>query len=245
VDNYSVAPDQTRVVLLANRGPLGAAGVFYVNPAAPGTEVQLNDPNLAGTVSASTVGLPAGAGGSSTLARVAYSVSTLFGTDTYIAEVSPTPGPRAVVSNGVVVGLRPNDSSVLFARRVSFNDEIWEKVVDAVTPEERVGGGVAGVFDSAGDTVILTQAGPSSTAILASAYRGSFGTTQQLGTAGQPARFIGLNGAPRGVALVGEGTASNATLNLVNARAPDRLIPLAGFQSPLNLSSPLAYVVTY
>jgi VCBS repeat-containing protein len=250
VSNYSVSSDQTRIALIAKRGLVGITGLYYVNPAAPGTEVQLNDPNQLGEVRneaavTHTIGLAEGFGGSTGLTHVAYTVS-IFGTNTvFVADVGPTPNPRSLVTNGTVVGFRPNDTAVLFARLgASLSPEVWEKPLDT-GGEIPVGPGITGLYDSAGDTVMLTSPGNPDARVLSSVTRASFGTPQRMGTANQPARFIGLSGAPRAVALLGEGNASSVTLSLVNARAPDRPIPLAGFQSPLNLNSPLAYVVTY
>jgi hypothetical protein len=153
--------------------------------------------------------------------------------------VSATPNPRLLVSDATVVALKPGDGSVLFTR-VSPSFQIYEKLVDSVTAEQLVGAGSSAVFDSAGDTVILTQNGP----VLAASYRGSFGSAAPLGT-GQPARFSALSGASRGVAILGEGTTTSARPALLNARAPDRPIYLATYNSPVQLSSPVAYVVTY
>jgi hypothetical protein len=83
---------------------------------------------------------------------------------------------------------------------------------------------------------------------LAVTLRGSFGSTQPLGTAVLAAPYFEVGGVDRGVVILGEGATTGAApadarLALVNAVAPDKLLYLADFESPLQLTSSSAQVV--
>ncbi len=62
------------------------------------------------------------------------------------------------------------------------------------------------------------------------------------------AYYANVSGFDRAVVLLGEGTPgaapASAHLALVNAMAPDKLLYLAGFQTPLQLASEPAQIVT-
>jgi hypothetical protein len=244
--SYSVSPDQTRVLLDANRQ--GGRAIYFVDAAHPQTEVQISRATAVGqSVLNSTVGLPPGLGGSVTASRVAYSVSA--GLDSinnpagvYVAEASATvPDPRLVVANEKVIGLRPDDAAVMY----TDGAQVSEAVID-VAGTQPVGGGFNGWYDSTGNIVLLEQNVPY--IAIASTSRGSFGTTQRAGTSSLAVIYTDVSGFDRGVAVIAQGPTSgnpppSATLQLVNALAPQGLLPLAAFQSPLQLTSPVSKIV--
>jgi hypothetical protein len=98
--------------------------------------------------------------------------------------------------------------------------------------------------------VLVKQAsGPTLYPVLAVTTRGAFGTTQAVGTPAQAARLSEVSGFDRGVVVLAEGAPggtppARARVALVNALAPDRLLYLADFQSPLQLTSSPAQVVS-
>ncbi len=74
--DYSVASDQSRILLRANRG--GRVGLYYINPAQLQTEVKVNhNLGLTEVIQETTVGLPTNAGGSVLTGHVAYTVQSL------------------------------------------------------------------------------------------------------------------------------------------------------------------------
>src|SRR5262249_22645678 len=110
-----------------------------------------------------------------------------------------------------------------------------------------VGGGYGGWYDSTGNIVLLQEHLPYPA--LASTSRGQFGTTKQVGTTSLAALYTDASGFDRGVAIIGQGPTSGSpparvTLQLVNAQAPQGLLPLASFQSPLQLTSASSKIVS-
>ena len=245
VSAYSVSPDQTRILLQAVRG--GKPGVFFVDAQHPQVENQLNQPVVGQSVGGSTIGLPAGRGGSSTVARVVYKVqgtSLAHPPGIYVAEVSLTPNERLAIqnSNASVIGLRPDDAAFLYTDQA----QVSEAIIDAAGGQPP-GGGNNGWYDSTGNIVLLQQQVPYQ--VLASTSRGAFGTTQRVGTTSLAILYQDLSGFDRGVAIIGQGPTSGtppvtSTLQLVNALAPQGLLPLAAFQSPLQLTSYASKVVS-
>jgi hypothetical protein len=249
--DYSVAPDQSRILLHANRN--AQVGLFFVDALHLQAESQINQTlGLGETLLESTIALPAGGGGSSRGTRVGYTTqSLLLGFRTHVAEVSATPNPRVVAASGArVIGFRPDDAALLFSRSGS----VFESVIDSSTPEQLVGAGGSGWYDSTGNVVLLKQflpsgGNPPSYPALAASVRGAFGTTQPVGTSVLAAHYVNVSAFDRAVVLMGEGgttgaAPSSARLALVNALAPDRLLYLADFQSPLQLSTDVAQAVT-
>jgi hypothetical protein len=250
VSAYSVSPDQTRILLQAVRG--GKSGVFFVAASAPQVENQLNEPVVGQSVGATTVGLPAGRGGSTTVSRVAYvvqGVAVNHPAGIYVAEVSTTPTPRLEVqsSSVTILGLRPDDAAFLYTDQA----QVSEAVVD--TPgATSVGGGYGGWYDSTGNIVLLQQHLPWQA--LASTERGSFGTTNQVGTSSLAIVYNDISGFDRGVAIIGQGPTSGtppttAPLQLANAVVvpPAQLLQLSGsttMQSPLQLTSYASKIVS-
>jgi hypothetical protein len=245
VSNYSVSPDQTRILLQAIRG--GKSGVFFVAAQHPQVENQVNEPVVGQSVAGTTIGLPGGKGGSTTVARVVYEVQGVSITHPpgiYVAEVSLTPNPRLAIQNSSakVIGLRPDDLAFLY----TDGAQVSEAVID--TPgSQSVGGGYGGWYDSTGSIVLLSQHLPYEA--LASTSRGAFGTTNPVGTTSLAVDYTDVSGFDRGVAIIGQGPTSGAppttsTLQIVNALAPRGLLSLASFQSPLQLTSKSSKVVS-
>ena len=243
---YSVSPDQTRILLDANRS--GRRGIYFVDAAHPATENQVSRAMAFGqSIQGSTVGLPAGQGGSTTVARVAYTVNA--GTadpinnpaGVFVAEVSTSPNPRLVVTNVSVIGLRPDDSAILY----TDGAQVSEAVID-VTGTTAVGGGYGGWYDSTGNIVLLQQHVPYT--VLASTSRGDFGATQRVGTTSLANIYNDVSGFDDGVTVIAQGPTSGAppamaTLQIVSALAPQVLMPLASFQSPMQLTSYASKIV--
>jgi Bacterial Ig domain len=240
VTAFSVSPDQTRILLQAIRG--GKSAVLYVNAANPAVEIPINDNVLGQSVGASTVGLPAGRGGSSTVAKVAYvveGVSLTHPAGIYVADVSSTPTPLLEVqsSTAQIIGLRPDDGAFLYS---DGNGSVAEAVTTSTPGITGVGGGDFGWYDSTGNIVLLHQSSPFPK--LSATERGSFGTSNGVGTSSLAVDYNDVSGFDRGVAVIGQGPTSGtapteATLQLVNALAPQALFPLASFNSPLALTS--------
>jgi Bacterial Ig domain len=245
VSAYAVSPDQTRILLQAIRD--GKSGVFFVNAQHPGVENQLNEAVVGQSVGGTTVGLPAGKGGSTTVSRVAYEVQGVSVTHPpgiYVAEVSSTPNARLAVQNSgvTVIGLRPDDAAFLY----TDGAQVSEAVID--TPgSQSVGGGYGGWYDSTGNIVLLSQHLPYQA--LASTSRGAFGGTNQVGTTSLAVDYADVSGFDRGVTIIGQGPTSGtppttSTLQIVSALAPRGLLSLASFQSPLQLTSYSSKVVS-
>jgi hypothetical protein len=145
-----------------------------------------------------------------------------------------------------VVGLRPDDDALLFAK----SGQIFER--DLVTGADTlIAAGGTAWYDSTGNIVLVQQAqfaGLTPYPVLAVTTRGAFGTVQPVGTPAQAARLSEVSGFDRGVALIAEGPAGStiptrARVALVNALAPDKLLYLGDFESPLQLTSSPAVVV--
>jgi hypothetical protein len=255
--DYSVASDQSRVLIRANRG--GREGLYFIDSSQLQTEALVSKPlGPLEALAESTVGLPPGLGGSPRTQRVAYTITSFnglgvkIGFNTDVSEVSATPTPRSVASSlsppTQVIGLRPDDGAVLFSRGA----EVREAVVDSGTSDSLVSAGVSGWYDSTGNIVLVKQvlpAGNTQYTALAVALRGSFGSTLPLGTPAQAAAYFDVSGFDRAVVVLGEGATtgsapSSARLALFNAVAPDKPIYLAEFQSPLQLTTSSSQVVS-
>jgi hypothetical protein len=241
ISAYSVSPDQTKIVLQANRN--GGEGIYFVDASHLATETLLNEtldfgqsiPMSGGT----TVGLSPTAGGSPTVTRVAYTVqgpSIIHPPGVYVADVSATAAnPRLIVSGQQVVGLRPDNGAVMY----TDGSLVSEAGID-VAGTQAIGGGYNGFYDSTGGIVLLQQHLPY--LALASTSRANFGSTNPVGTTTLATPYTDVTGFQYGVAIIGQGPTSGSppattTLQLVNALAPQGLLPLASFQSPLQLTS--------
>jgi Tol biopolymer transport system component len=249
VIDYAVSPDQSRVLLQANRG--GRTGLYFVDARQLQTEVQVSHTlGFGDALYNSTLSLNGGTVAAAPLQRVSYTVETLLGTfNTYVAEVSATPNPRLVASGTQAVGLRPDDAALLYSKGL----QIWENGIGAGTSDQLVEAGSRAWYDSTGNIVLLQQflpsgGSPASYPSLAVTSRGSFGTSVPLGTPGLAAHYVNVSGFDRGVVVLGEGPTTGTVPTsprpaLVNALAPDRLLYLSDNGSPQQLTSPSARVV--
>lgn len=247
--DYSIPANQTSILIHANRG--GRQALFFIDARQLQTETQVSHSLAFGeSISASTISLTGGTIGGGVGQRVGYTVRTaLLTTSVYVAEVSATPNPRLVATAAEVVGLRPDDGALLYAK----GGQIYERdLVTAGAADAIVAAGGTAWYDSTGNIVLVQQAqfaGLTPYPVLAATTRGAFGTAQALGTPAQAARLSEVSGFDRGVALLAEGPPAGATpararIALVNALAPDKLLYLSDFESPLQLTSSPAQVVT-
>jgi Tol biopolymer transport system component len=257
--DYAIAPDQSRALIRANRG--GREGLYFINASQLQTEVKVSHALAQNEqILESTLGLAPGVGGSVLVQRVAYTTktTTILGVPLaytiYVADVSATPNPRSVATYASgplrVVGLRPDDGALLYAK----DGQILETVLDGSSSPQTVGAGIDAWYDSTGNIALLKQSLPSGGTpptynALAVSTRGSFGSTLPLGTPAAAASYFDLSGFNRGVAVLGEGPTTGAApararLAVVNAVAPDKLLYLTDFQSPLQLTSAAAQVVS-
>ena len=243
---YSFSADQAAILVQANRA--GRVGLFFIDARHLQTEVQLNQPLSGAAITASTVSLPGGTIGGALGGRVGYTVQTLSPPSkaVYVAEISATPNARLVAPGAEVVGLRPDDNALLYAK----DGQIYEHDLAIVGSGTLVAVGGNAWYDSTGNIVLVQQfAGSAGYPVLAVTNRGAFGTTQPVGTPTQAARLSEVSGFDRGVALLAEGPPggsmpSSARLTVVNGLAPNKLLYLSDFESPLQLTSATARVVS-
>ena len=248
VTEYQVAQDQSRVAIAATRS--GAVGIYTIDPTTPAAETLLSTGlGLLEAIESTTLSKPLGLGSPNNGSSAAFTTRQVFNVRSYVVNLSGAAAPQ-LVQPFAALGLSPNGDTLLYSRGAAsapFQTQVWETVLVGGA-EGAVGDGTDAVYDSDQSTVILTsQVGGNN--VLSAAYRGGFGSTTQIGTAGQAARFFDLSGAPRAVALIGEGptsgTVNDVHLALINARAPGTPLFLGTFNSPLNFGSSLATVVTY
>lgn len=242
--DYSIAANQSSMLIHANR--TGRQGLFFIDARQLQTETPVSHTLGFGEwIATSTISSPGGAIGGGVGQRVGYTVVTAsLATNVYVAEISATPNPREVATSAYVIGLRSDHGALMFAK----GGQVLERDIAAGTDTMVAAGGNAW-YDSTGNIVLVQQAsGPTLYPVLAVTTRGAFGTTQLVGTPAQAARLSEVSGFDRGVAVLAEGPPggsipARARVALVNALAPDRLLYLADFQSPLQLTSSPAQVV--
>jgi hypothetical protein len=245
--DYSIAANQTSILIDANRG--GRQALFFIDARQLQTETQVSHSLADGeSIRASTISLAGGTIGGRVGQRVGYTVVTdSLTTRAYVAEISATSNPREVATAAEVVGLRPDDNALLYIK----GGQIYEHDLVTVGADTIVAAGGTAWYDSTGNIVLVQQAqfaGPTPYPVLAVTTRGAFGAAQPLGTPAQAARFSEVSGFDRGVALIAEGPPqaappARARVALVNALAPDKLLYLGNFESPLQLTSSPALVV--
>ncbi|MFC4314062.1 Ig-like domain-containing protein [Steroidobacter flavus] len=245
--DYSISANQSSILIQANRA--GRQGLFFIDARQLQTEIQVSHALAFGeSISASTVSLTGGTIGGSVGQRVGYTVRTAaLATRAYVAEVSATPNPREVATTAEVVGLRPDDGALLYTR----GGQIFERDL-TVGSDTMVAVGGTAWYDSTGNIVLVQQAqfsGGTPYPVLVVTTRGAFGNLpQSVGTPAQAVRLSEVSGFDRGVAMLAEGPPggtppARARIALVNGLAPDRLLYLADFESPLQLTSSPAEVV--
>jgi hypothetical protein len=247
---YSVAPNQSAIAIQANRG--GSVGLYAINPAKLQTENPINTaPNIGTAITASTIGLPPGLGGSNTGTKVAYDVgvpnAAPESVGIYVGDVPPAspPVPQFVAAIEQVVGFSPDDSKLLY----TDGSRVFEIASSAGNSGTQLGVGNQGWYDSGGNIVLIANQ-LSSGAELSGNSR-PFGTPKPVTASGTVAYNLDVSGVGRGVAIFGQvantGSApSTANLQLVDVASPSgaaiTLKPSAA--SPLSLTTYASKVVT-
>lgn len=241
--DYSISADQSSILMRANRS--GRQGLYYIDARQVRVETQVSHTlGFGESIDTSTISLTGGAIGGGMGKRVGYTVGTP--SRVYVAEVSATPNPREVATAAKVIGLRPDDGALLYEKSLQIYERDLASNADAI-----VAAGGTAWYDSTGNIVLVQQAqfaGSTAYTVLGVTTRGEFGTTRLLGTPSQQAQFSEVSGFDRGVALLAEGAPGStvptrARVALVNGLAPDRLLYLADFETPLQLTSSPVVVV--
>jgi Bacterial Ig domain len=247
---YSVAPNQSTIVIQANRG--GSVGLYSIDPTKLQTENPINVPPVGAAITSSTVGLPPGLGGSNTGMKVAYDVGTPVvapeSVGIYVGDVPPAspPAPQFVAALEQVIGFSPDDSKLLY----TDSSRVFEIASSAGNSGTQLGVGNQGWYDSGGNIVLLGDRLSSGGASLTSNTR-PFGTPNTITPSGTAAFDLDVSGVGRGVAIFGQaadnGTApATANLQLVDVAStntsPIVLKPSA--VSPLDLTTDASKVVT-
>jgi hypothetical protein len=248
---YSVAQNQSTIVELANRG--GRVGLYHIDPAKLQTENPINtlpDPGTA--ITASTVGLPPGLGGSNTGQKVAYDVgvpgsgNNPVSVGIYVGTVPPAspPSPQFVAPIEQVIGFSPDDSKLLY----TDGSRVFEIASSAGNTGTQLGVGNQGWYDSGGNIVLLRN--PLSSGVSLSSNTRPFGSPKPVTPSGTVAYDLDVSGIGRGVMIFGQaastGTAPTTTsLQLVDALSPSGPISLKpSAASPLDLTTYASKVVT-
>jgi hypothetical protein len=156
-----------------------------------------------------------------------------------------------VAATARVIGFRPDNDALLYTQ----GGQVKENIIDSGGVDQAVAPGVEGWYDSTGNIVLIKQFLPSGGSpptypAVAVALRGQFGDTKPVGSPVQAAHYINVTGFDRGVVLIGQGPTTgtppaSARLALVNASSPDKLLFLADFSSPLQMTSDITQVATY
>ncbi len=248
VVDYSISANQAAILVQANRD--GGVGLFFIDASRLQTEMQVNDDLPSGErITESTLTLSGGTIGGSLGGRVGYTTVQVPGgaSKVYAANISSAPEAHEIASdNAQVVGLRPDDTALLFSK----GGQIYEQDLAPGGSATLVAVGGTAWYDSTGNIVLVQQfAGAAGYPVLAVTTRGAFGTTRPVGTPTQAARLIEVSGFDRGVVVLAEGppggsSPARARLALVNGLAPDKLLHLGDFNSPLDLTSAIARVVS-
>jgi hypothetical protein len=254
ISAYSVAPNQSTIVELANRG--GRIGLFYVDPAHLQVESPVNttpDPGTA--ITASTVGLAPGLGGSNKGTKVAYDVGTPVlspqSVGIYVADVPPAapPNPQFVAQLEQVIGFSPDDTKLLY----TDSSRVFEIGSGAGNTGIQVGVGSQAWYDSTGNIVLLQDQLSSGVSLTYNTR--PFGSPKAITPTGTVAYDLDVSGFGSGVIIFGQaaniGTApATAGLQLVSALSASAQpagspLPLTSSATPLDLTSYASKVVTY
>jgi len=258
INAYSVAQDQSTIVFQGSRG--GATGIFYVDPAHLTQIAQVNGDPVGMLITSSTVGLPAGLGGSNTGKKVAYDVGVPNMPEQigiYVAPVPPAspPAPKFVASIERVLGFSPDDSKLLYTSASlnsppSSSSQVFEIAADAGNAGVQLGNGDQGWYDSGGNIVLIANSLASGGDTLSSNTR-PFGSPSALTATGTAAFDLDVSGVAQGVTIFGQaannGSApANVTLQLFDLAAgnthPITLKPNA--PSPVGLTTYASRVVS-
>jgi Tol biopolymer transport system component len=248
ISAYSVSSDQTRIVAQATRN--GGVGLFFIDPAHLQTENELNQvPGFGRSISTSTVGLPSGRGGSTTLMHVAYDVGDTSNPDSvgiYVAGVPPAtpPSPQFVAPLERVIGFSPDDTRLLYTDTA----QVFEIASGPGNTGTQLGEGTQAWYDSTGNVVLLQKPLSSGGSTLAYNIR-PFATPQPVTPSSIAAYDVDVSGFSEGVVILGQASSSGAAptttdLQIVNALAPDHPFALMSLESPLQLTSYVSKVVS-
>ena len=254
ISAYSVAPNQSTIVTQANRD--GSVGLYSFDPANLGTKILINAAPAIGTaITSSTVGLPAGLGGSNTGKSVAYDVGVPVAAPEsvgiYVAGVPPasTAAPMFVASGEQVIGFSPDDTKLLY----TDGSQVFEAAAGAGGSGTQLGIGNQGWYDSGGNIVLLAKQLSSGGASLTSNTR-PFGASNAVTATGTAAFDLDVSGIGSGVTIFGQAADNGNAPSTVNLQlndvaasndsnvAPVILKSLAA--SPLNLTTYVSKVVT-
>jgi hypothetical protein len=248
ISAYSVASDQTRIVTQATRN--GGVGLFFIDPAHLQTENQLNQvPGFGRSITTSTIGLPPGRGGSTTLTHVAYDVGDSSNPDSvgiYVADIPPAtpPSPQFVAQLEQVIGFSPDDTKILYTDTA----QIFEIASGSGNTGTQLGEGTQAWYDSTGNIVLLQKPLSAGGSTLAYNTR-PFATPQPVTSSANAAYDVDVSGFSQGVVILGQASSSGAAptatnLQIVNALAPDHPSALTSLESPLQLTSYVSKVVS-
>lgn len=239
VFGYVLAPDQSRIMLVAERD--GVTNLYYVSTANPRNEIRLNhalDPGDEIVADVPRFG---------PTPRVAYTTAP-GGTGThktYIAEISATPNPRRLGSDEFVIGdVRPDGQAVLLLG--SLPSRIVEQQVDSAQTPTLVGDTEDYFnmrYDARGDALVSQvshEVTPGTIYLtIAAAVSPTFGTTQHVGTPDEAALFTNFTGTDRAILLMGEGPqvqpvppVQTFRMAIANAWAPDKLLYVTDLITP-------------
>ena len=246
---YSVG--NAGIVEEANRN--GGVDLFYIDPQHLTVENKIDTLGFGQSVTSSTVGLPAGLGGSSDGSCVAYTVANPATPQPgevaglYVANVSTTPAPAYVAPAAQVIGLRPDNQAVLYTDGSQASEGLitWSGAACAsavTTARTTLGPGTAAWYDSGGNIVSLDKVGGANASALASTVRPFPISATIAGNASD----VDPSGAGQGVLLFGlpAASATTVTLQLVNAEVPATPMPITTMPSPIQFSTYVSKVVS-
>jgi hypothetical protein len=252
ISAYSVAPNQSHIVFQGSRG--GSVGIYYVDPAHLSQIQQVNAEVANAAITSSTVGLPAGLGGSNTGAKVAYEVgipdSAPQSVGIYVAKVPPDspPAPQFVSSIEQVIGFNPDDTKLLYTDPAG--SQVFEIAAAAGNSGQQLGNGNEGWYDSGGNIVLIAKSLSSGGATLSSNTR-PFGSPVQLTANGTAAFDLDVSGVAQAVAIYGQaantGSApANVSLQLFDVASinPHPITLKSSAASPVDLTTYASKVVS-
>lgn len=200
---YSVASNQSTIVFQGNRS--GSVGIFAVDPSHLAQITQVNAAVTAAAITSSTVGLPAGLGGSNTGAKVAYDVGIPVAAPEsvgiYVAGVPPASSAAAqlVAPIELVLGFNPDDTKLLY----TDGSQVSEIAAAAGNSGQQIGNGNEGWYDSGGNIVLVAKTLSSGGATLSSNTR-PFASPSALTANGTAAFDLDVSGVAQGVTIYGQ-----------------------------------------
>ena len=246
---YSVAQNQSTIVEQANRS--GRVGLYHIDPTKLQTENPINTVPDAGTkITASTVGLPPGLGGSNTGKFVGYDVGSPGSPESvgiYVGAVPPAspPSPQFVAPIEQVIGFSPDDSRLLY----TDSSRVFEIASSAGNTGTQLGVGNQGWYDSGGNIVLLQN--PVSPGVSLTYNTRPFGSPKPVTPSGAVAYNLDVSGMGRGVAIFGQAASSGTAPATVNLQLVDVLSPggtpillRSSAATPLALTSYASRIVT-